>query len=138
MEAQIKDALKEGPKTTAELVTITGKSESTVRKATKALVESGALTKNGTKFEITPTSSVTDDGAKRGRGRPKDPFVAARDERVFAELKAAGKGGATVATVAEALDVKASVVYISVWRLRQDKRVTKVLNGTRQPAWAAA
>lgn len=138
MEDQIKTALTNGSKTTAELVAATGKSETTVRKAVKALVEAGAVVKEGKAFAIALTSEITENGAKRGRGRPKDPFVAVRDERVLEEVKAAGAEGVTVAVVAEKLELKASIVYLSVWRLRKSAKVKKVLNGTRQPSWAAA
>lgn len=133
----IKAQLTGGGKTVAQLVEATGKSESSVRKTLKSLVEAGAVTKTGTEYSIAATPDTVE-GEKRGRGRPKDPFVTARDEQVFDLVKAAGKEGLTVAAIAEKIEVKDTVAYLSVWRLRQAKRVEKVLNGTRQPAWAVA
>lgn len=134
---QIKAELEKGAKTVAQLVEATGKSESTIRKTLKTLVEAGAITKTGTEYAIAPTPDTVE-GEKRGRGRPKDPFVQARDEEVFDILKKAGDEGKTVAEIAEVLEVKNTVAYLSVWRLRKDERVKKVLNGTRQPSWAVA
>ena len=135
MEDQIRAALVSGPKTVKELVEITGKSESTVRKAVKALEASGAVTKDGTSYAV---AEITKGDENRGRGRPKDPFVQARDERVLEVVKNSGEAGVTTASIAEKLDITTNAAYISVWRLKKDGKVTKVLNGTRQPAYAAA
>ena len=137
MEDQIKQALADGPKSVAEVAKATGKSESTVRKNLKALEEAGAVTKTGSKYGIADVPAPTE-GESRGRGRPKDPFVQARDNRVLEAITASGETGLTTASLAEQLDITKNEAYISVWRLKHDGKVAKVLNGTRQPAYAAS
>jgi predicted transcriptional regulator len=137
MEENIKAALVNGPKTVAELVKITGKSETTVRKTVKSLEAAGAVVKDGKAYAAASTPELSA-GEKRGRGRPKDAFVQARDERVLGAIKAAGPTGITTVSIASALDITEKAAYISVWRLKKAGRVVKVLNGTRQPAYAEA
>jgi len=138
MEDQIKTALADGAKSVKEIAAALGKGETTVRKTLTALAESGALVKEGSKYAIAPTEPAGE-GSTRGRGRPKDPFVQARDDRALALIAESGETGLTVAQLAEKLEVeKPTIAYLSVWRLRKAGLIAKVLNGSRQPAYAKA
>lgn len=57
----------------------------------------------------------------RGRGRPRPPEVIERDESVFEGLTEP----MTIRQLAEKLDVPRNFVYLSLWRLRDDKRVRR-------------
>lgn len=146
-----------------DLVHLTEKSETTVRKAVKELEAGGFIAKATdvdadrgkpghyvavTKYDITetprggdnmPTKTKTpaeDAPVKRGAGRPKDPAVQERDGRVLKVIT--DTGGATVTDITAKLQEEKSLVYISIWRLRVAGAIVKTASGTRAPLWTAA
>lgn len=57
------------------------------------------------------------------RGRPRDPGVKERDERVFEAL---GSGEPkTKSQLAEELSIEPGTVYLSLWRLHKDNRIVR-------------
>jgi predicted transcriptional regulator len=142
-----------------DLVACTEKSDSTVRKAVLGLLTDGFITvvpgetptryvavrksdeppeevKNmattKTKKSAAPSASASEPKPKNGVGRPKDPEVQRRDERVLELIK---KDGASVAQIAEKLGVSTGIAYLSVWRLRKAGVVQKQVTGSRTPIW---
>lgn len=59
--------------------------------------------------------------APRGRGRPRPQDVIERDESVYEGLTEA----MTIKQLAEKLEVPRNFVYLSLWRLRDAKRVRR-------------
>lgn len=140
------------------LVMLTEKSETTVRKAVKELEAEGfievafvshrvpfyrAADKNapeppkGGDNMATKTKAKAATPERRGPGRPKDPEVQARDEKAL-KLIVAKPDGLSVGDLAEKLGVSKSLAYISVWRLRTAGTIVKAASGTRTPTWRKA
>jgi hypothetical protein len=61
---------------------------------------------------------------RRGPGRPRDPEVAARDERIYRLL---AHGPASRKALAEQAGLDRDTVYLSLQRLRRDNRVRQCL-----------
>jgi len=76
---------------------------------------------------VESTEGETEASAGR-RGRPRDPGVIERDERVLSVLST--EEAKSKAQIAEELDLAPSVVYLSLWRLHKAERVTR-----EQRAW---
>lgn len=71
---------------------------------------------------VVETESTEETGSGR-RGRPRDPGVIKRDQRVFDAL---GDGEPkTKSQLAEQLGLEPNTVYLSLWRLHKDERVTR-------------
>lgn len=68
---------------------------------------------------------VTDADGEKSKGRPRDPNVAERDEKV---LTAIAEGPITRDALAAKLDIPGNHVYLSLWRLRRADKIVK-LNG---------
>lgn len=69
-----------------------------------------------------PAAEPTEGDSGR-RGRPRDPGVIERDQRVFDAL---GDGEPkTKSQLAEQLGLEPNTVYLSLWRLHKDERVTR-------------
>lgn len=136
----------------SDLITLTERSESTVRKAVKELLDGGfiatvegykptayvAVRKHDTD-EPREVKNMTDEEPIKadGRGRPRDPGVEERDEKVLSLIGSTPEG-LTVAELAAQLDVKPGIAYLSIWRLRKQGKVVKTPSGTRAPRWAKA
>lgn len=81
-----------------------------------------------------PTTDVNGDAeATSGRrGRPRDPGVIERDERVLGALST--EEAKTKAQLAEELSLTPSVVYLSLWRLHKAGLVRREQRAWRQTA----
>jgi predicted ArsR family transcriptional regulator len=69
------------------------------------------------------------------RGRPRDPACEARDDAVYALLETGGP--ATRNELAEKMDLRTSLVYNALDRLRNAGRVRPCLEGGGVVRWAA-
>lgn len=72
------------------------------------------------------------DAVSGRRGRPRDPGVIERDERVLGALSASE--AKTKAQVATELGLEPSVVYLSLWRLHKAGLVSREQRTWRQTA----
>lgn len=139
----ILEAARGEPKTVAQLVEVTGLGETTIRNTTKELEEAGRLEKlsaNGRAVAFgvpaTDTSEETQDTPKAEPGEMnRREAAAARDEQIFKAV--AEEDGITRRDLAEKVDIKDSLVSMTLWRLCKAERVEKVRNGTRSPVWQA-
>lgn len=149
-----------------ELVALTEKGETTVRKAVRELEAEGFIkfdSANGVKGRyviVNKNEPDTSEGGdnmttatkdkpaakkaaakaeapKKGPGRPKDPEVQSRDAKAL-KLISAKAEGLSVAELAEALETTKEKAYISVWRLRVEGKIVKAPSGTRTPRWRKA
>lgn len=68
----------------------------------------------------TESTEVTGNGR---RGRPRDQGVIERDQRVFDALSSGEPK--TKSQLAEELGLGPNTVYLSLWRLHKDERVTR-------------
>lgn len=73
------------------------------------------------------------DAASRRRGRPRSQETIKRDDEVARVL--AERGPLTRADVAAELNLPSSLVYLSLWRLRNDGRVERGSVGDVRHAW---
>jgi predicted Rossmann fold nucleotide-binding protein DprA/Smf involved in DNA uptake len=83
----------------------------------------------------TPQPVETDAGAEAAsgrRGRPRDPGVIERDERVLGALST--EEAKTKAQLAGELSLEPSVVYLSLWRLHKAGLVQREQRAWRQTA----
>jgi len=71
---------------------------------------------------------------KRGPGRPRVQAVVNRDETVHRHL--VENGARQVRDIVDATDLGRNAVYLSLWRLRRDERVTYRREGA-QRLWEA-
>lgn len=79
------------------------------------------------------TASAEDDSAASGRrGRPRDPGVMERDERVLGALSTTE--AKTKSQLAGELGLEPSVVYLSLWRLHKAGLVQREQRAWRQTA----
>lgn len=76
--------------------------------------------------------SADADAASGRRGRPRDPGVIERDERVLGALST--EEAKTKAQLAGELGLEPSVVYLSLWRLNRAGLVTREQRAWRQTA----
>ena len=74
------------------------------------------------------------EAASGRRGRPRDPGVMERDERVLGALSTTE--AKTKAQLAGELGLEPSVVYLSLWRLNRAGLVTREQRAWRQTASA--
>lgn len=117
----------------SEVVEKTGLSETTVRKALKQLAEEGKVRID----KVGRTTRWSLPLADEDEGKDKGPSEAQqRDAELVAALEA--NGPLSVTQVAEVLEVKRSLAYVSVWRLAKQGKVVKKETGTRTPVWAVA
>lgn len=72
------------------------------------------------------------DSASGRRGRPRDPGVIERDERVLGALTSSE--AKTKSQLAEELGLEPNVVYLSLWRLHKAGLVTREQRAWRQTA----
>lgn len=72
------------------------------------------------------------EAASSRRGRPRDPGVMERDERVLGALSAVE--AKTKTQLATELGLEPSVVYLSLWRLNKAGLVTREQRAWRQTA----
>lgn len=72
------------------------------------------------------------DAASGRRGRPRDPGVIERDERVLGALSSTE--AKTKSQIAGELGLEPSVVYLSLWRLHKAGRVEREQRAWRQTA----
>lgn len=77
-------------------------------------------------------SDATAEAAAGRRGRPRDPGVIERDERVLGALST--EEAKTKSQLAEELSLTPSVVYLSLWRLHKAGRVSREQRAWRQTA----
>jgi predicted transcriptional regulator len=70
---------------------------------------------------------------RRGPGRPRVPEVVQRDEVVLKHVTS--NGPIQVRDIAEALDIKKSSAYLSLWRLRREGKVVYNREGASR-MWA--
>lgn len=87
--------------------------------------------------EVTDGTVLGDQGDANGeasgrRGRPRDPGVIERDERVLGALST--EEAKTKAQLAEELSLAPSVVYLSLWRLHKAGLVQREQRTWRQTA----
>lgn len=95
--------------------------------------ESGVEVADGTVLDDQPIEAEGNVDAGSGRrGRPRDPGVIERDERVLSALSASE--AKTKAQVATELGLEPNVVYLSLWRLRKAGLVTREQRTWRQTA----
>lgn len=88
---------------------------------------------DGTAENAQPTEgSVTPEGESGRRGRPRDPGVIERDERVLGALSTTE--AKTKAQLAGELGLEPGVVYLSLWRLNKAGLVTREQRAWRQTA----
>lgn len=71
---------------------------------------------------VASTEPVEAEGGGR-RGRPRDPGVIERDQRVYDAL--ANGEPKTKSQLAEELGLEPNTVYLSLWRLHKDERVAR-------------
>lgn len=73
--------------------------------------------------------------APRRRGRPRSPETIERDKRVLDSLRA--DGPQTRDQLVERFGIKASLVYLALWRLRCTGEVERTSDGTQRFVWRA-
>ena len=69
----------------------------------------------------------------RRRGRPRSPQTIERDTRVLTALRDGGPQ--TKEQLVAKLSIKPQHVYLSLWRLRCENRVTHASTGTERHVW---
>jgi predicted Rossmann fold nucleotide-binding protein DprA/Smf involved in DNA uptake len=80
----------------------------------------------------TAEGNISTDEATGRRGRPRDPGVIERDERVLGALST--EEAKTKAQLAGELGLEPNVVYLSLWRLHKAGLVTREQRAWRQTA----
>jgi predicted transcriptional regulator len=119
-----------------DIATVSGLSETTVRKQLKEL-ETGGFARRvpnaTTQWEA--VSKHEDDAEPKsngaqGRGRPRTPEAEARDGAVLALIK---KGVGDTGEIAKSIGTTRGLAYLSVWRLVKAGLVKKEATGTRSP-----
>lgn len=108
-----------------DLATAAGVSASTAKKALKALADEGKLTVDGDTVK-----------AKQRVGR-RSADVIDRDEQILGLIAAAGADGISKADLAEKADTTERLTYESLWRLREQGKVSRS-GSTRSAVWVAA
>lgn len=93
--------------------------------------EYGVESTSTTVVEGQSTESDADATAGR-RGRPRDPGVMERDERVLSVLSSSE--AKTKSEIAAELGLEPKVVYLSLWRLNKAGLVTREQRAWRQTA----
>lgn len=135
------DAIGTQELTVAEIAEATGRGETTVREAVKALVDDGTLVarKNGRALSYArPVEASPPDDGHDGRSRTNRVAVAQeRDRRVLEAIRQAGDDGARVGDLAASLELDRGLTYLSVWRMHKAGVVRKVATGSRSPSWVA-
>lgn len=111
----ISEALTAEPMTVAQLVELTGKSDSTVRKALKELVEAEQATKTDDGYR-TPVKVRANHGYARNT---KDKADADKRNADVLEAVEANGGSATKVEIAEALNITQRAAQHAIWRLRR-------------------
>jgi hypothetical protein len=91
--------------------------------------EQGVEVTDGT---VLGDQAVEADGNGGRRGRPRDPSVIERDERVLGALST--EEAKTKSQLAEELSLAPSVVYLSLWRLHRAGLVQREQRAWRQAA----
>lgn len=71
--------------------------------------------------------------APRRRGRPRSPETIERDTQVLAALRE--HGPQTREQLVERFDVKPSLVYLALWRLRRAGQVERTSDETARYVW---
>lgn len=98
--------------------------------------ENGVEFTDGTVLADQPTegdaAEATETEATGRRGRPRDPGVIERDERVLGALSA--DEAKTKSQIAGELGLEPNVVYLSLWRLHKAGLVQREQRAWRQTA----
>lgn len=81
-------------------------------------------------FSDVPEAAPTE--TPRRRGRPRAPETIERDARVLAALT---DGPMTKEQLVESLQLRAELVYLSLWRLKRQRRVDRTSDGTTRHTW---
>jgi predicted Rossmann fold nucleotide-binding protein DprA/Smf involved in DNA uptake len=68
----------------------------------------------------------------RRRGRPRSAHTVERDQRV---LSALNDGPRTKEQLVAELSLAPQLVYLSLWRLRREGRVSRAATGTERHIW---
>jgi hypothetical protein len=93
--------------------------------------EQGVEVTDGTVLGDQPVATDDNGEAASGRrGRPRDPGVIERDERVLGALST--EEAKTKSQLAEELSLAPSVVYLSLWRLHKAGLVQREQRAWRQ------
>lgn len=84
-----------------------------------------------TNVDATPNTEATTSAEETKRkGRPRPEATIARDEQVLSLVAGAGANGMTRSQIADDLQVDGNTAYLSLFRLRQAGKVSRVRNGT--------
>lgn len=84
-------------------------------------------------FSDAPDAPTPVTDAPRRRGRPRSPETVERDDRVMAALT--GGGPQTKEQLVEQIQLKPSLVYLALWRLKRAGRVERTSDGTTRYVW---
>jgi DNA-binding IclR family transcriptional regulator len=126
----VSELLSDEPTTISQLVEATGKSDSTVRKAVKELVEAGDAvevdTDNGKGFTAKPANTRRNHGYARNTSKTK-----AADERDAQVIEFVGSADGTVklTDIAEALSITVRAARHAAWRLGRQGRLAQPERG---------
>jgi predicted Rossmann fold nucleotide-binding protein DprA/Smf involved in DNA uptake len=94
--------------------------------------ENGVEVTDGTVLADQPVEEAAETEATGRRGRPRDPGVIERDERVLGALST--EEAKTKSQVAGELGLEPNVVYLSLWRLHKAGLVQREQRAWRQTA----
>jgi predicted Rossmann fold nucleotide-binding protein DprA/Smf involved in DNA uptake len=82
--------------------------------------------------DVGDASSAPDGSTPNRRGRPRSPETIARDDQVVRLLETGPK---TKAQLVTELGIPPQRVYLSLWRLRRQGHVERVVSGADRHTW---